>query len=154
MPNPRYVYMMLSPRSLSYSRGALESLSRNFIEPIQLRLITDSKHDREERSDAGWAVAAGPHRWAVYSEEDFAEREETLLAGYDDLRAFRRGRPCWRKITDPLPLAPEIGGRGLDRSMHVVAIGWAALETRIGRGHPRPRVLEMLGCFEMLSCRR
>lgn len=48
MPNRRHVYMVLSPRSLSYSRGALESLFRNSIEPIQLRLIIDSKQDKEE----------------------------------------------------------------------------------------------------------
>jgi len=90
--------MVPSPRSLSYSRGALESLFRNSIEPIQLRLITDSKQDKEELSDAVTALDGGPHQWAVYSEEDLAEREDALFAGYDDLRAFRRGHPCWRKI--------------------------------------------------------
>jgi hypothetical protein len=105
MPNPRHVYMVLSPRSLSYSLGALESLFRNCIEPIQLRLITDSKQDKVLLSDAVAALDAGPHKWAVYSEDDLAEREETLFAGYDYLRAFRRGHPCWRKITDPLLLS-------------------------------------------------
>ena len=105
MPNPRHVYMVLSPRSLSYSRGALESLFRNSIEPIHLRLITDSKQDKEELSDAVVALDTGPHQWAVYSEEDLAEREEALFAGYDHLRVFRRGHPCWRKITDPLLLS-------------------------------------------------
>jgi hypothetical protein len=105
MPNPRHVYMVLSPRSLSYSRGALESLFRNCIEPIHLRLITDSKQDKEELSDAVAALDSEPHQWAVYSEDDLAEREETLFAGYDALRAFRRGHPCWRKITDPLLLS-------------------------------------------------
>jgi hypothetical protein len=105
MPNPRHVFMVLSPRSLSYSRGALESLFRNSIEPIQLRLITDSKQDKEELSDVVAALDTGPHQWTVYSEEDLAEREEVLFAGYDDLRTFRRGHPCWRKITDPLLLS-------------------------------------------------
>lgn len=97
--------MVLSPRSLSYSRGALESLFRNSMEALQLRLITDSKQDKEVLSDAVAALDAGPHQWAVYSEEDLAEREEMLFARYDDLRAFRRGHPCWRKITDPLLLS-------------------------------------------------
>jgi hypothetical protein len=97
--------MVLSPRSLSYSRGALESLFRNCLEPIQLRLITDSQQDKEELSDAVAALGTGPHQWAVYSEKDLAEREEALLSGYDALRAFRRGHPCWRKITDPLLLS-------------------------------------------------
>ena len=39
MPNPLYVYMVLSPRSLSYSRERVASLFRNSIEPIQLRLV-------------------------------------------------------------------------------------------------------------------
>src|SRR5271170_1231592 len=104
MPNLRHVYMVLSPRSLSYSRGALESLFRNSIEPIQLRLITDSKQDKEELSIALAALDTGPHQRAAYSEEDLAEREEALFAGYDDLRAFRRGHRSWRKITDPLLL--------------------------------------------------
>jgi hypothetical protein len=97
--------MVLSPRSLSYSRGALESLFRNSIEPIQLRLITDSKQDKDELSDVAAALDTGPHQWSVYSEEDLAEREEALFARYDNLRAFRRGHPCWRKITDPLLLS-------------------------------------------------
>ena len=105
MQNPRHVYMVLSPRSLSYSRGALESLFRNSVEPIQLRLITDAKQDKEELSDAIAALDTGSHRWAVYSEQDLAEREEALFASHDNLRAFRRGHPCWRKITDPLLLS-------------------------------------------------
>lgn len=105
MPNPRHVYMVLSPRSLSYSRGALDSLFRNCIDPIHLRLITDSQQDKKELSEAVTALDAGPHQWAVYSEDDLAEREEALFAGFDDLRAFRRGHPCWRKITDPLLLS-------------------------------------------------
>jgi hypothetical protein len=97
--------MVLSPRSLSYARGALESLFRNSIEPIQLRLITDAKRDKEELSDAVAGLDAAPHQWAVYCEEDLAEREASIFAGYDHLRAFRGGHPCWRKITDPLLLS-------------------------------------------------
>lgn len=105
MPNPRHVYMVLSPRSLSYSRGALESLFRNSLEPIQLRLITDSRQDKEELFEAVSAIDGGPHSWTVYSEDDLADREAAIFAGYDNLRAFRRGHPCWRKITDPFLLS-------------------------------------------------
>jgi hypothetical protein len=97
--------MVLSPRSLSYSRGALESLFSNSLEPIQLRLITDSKQDKEELSEAVNVIDVGPHQWAVYSEEDLDDREAAIFAGHDNLRAFRRGHPCWRKITDPLLLS-------------------------------------------------
>jgi hypothetical protein len=101
----RHVYLVLSPRSLSYARDALESLFVNSLEDLHLRLITDSGHDKEELSEALAALDSKAHRWTVYAEQDLAEPEEALFAGYDNLRAFRRGHPCWRKITDPLLLS-------------------------------------------------
>jgi hypothetical protein len=86
----------------------LESLFRNSLEAIHLRLITDSKSDKEELSEAAEALDSGRHQWTVYSENDLAEREDVLFAGYENLHFFRRGHPCWRKITDPLLLGdPE-----------------------------------------------
>jgi hypothetical protein len=105
MTSYRHVYMVLSPRSLSYARDALESLFANAIEPMHLRLITDSDSDKQELSDAAAGLDAGSHRWTVYSEDDLGEREEAIFAGHDNLRAFRRGHPCWRKISDPLLLS-------------------------------------------------
>jgi hypothetical protein len=104
MPTVRQIYMVLSPRSLGYARDALESLFRNSMEPLHLSLITDSKQDKEELSAATAALDTGQHAWTVYSEDELAEREEALFAGHENLRAFRRGHPCWRKITDPLLL--------------------------------------------------
>ena len=101
----RHVYMVLSPRSLSYARDALESLFANSDEDLHLRLITDSERDKEELSESLAALDAKAHRWTVYSEHDLAAREEALFAEHDNLRAFRRGHPCWRKITDPLLLS-------------------------------------------------
>jgi hypothetical protein len=101
----RQVYMLLSPRSLGYARDALDSLFRNSLETIHLRLITDSEKDRQELSEAVSQLKANTHQWTVYSEGDLVAREETLFAGYDNLRAFRHGHPCWRKITDPLLLS-------------------------------------------------
>jgi hypothetical protein len=101
----RHVYMVLSPRSLSYARDALESLFRNAIEPMHLRLITDSEADKQELSAAVAALDSGFHQWSVYSENDLADREEAIFAGHENLRNFRRGHPCWRKISDPLLLA-------------------------------------------------
>ena len=60
--------MVLSPRSLSYSRGALESLFRNSIEPIHLRLITDSKQDKEELSDAVAALEPQPAQFFMQAD--------------------------------------------------------------------------------------
>ncbi len=98
----RHVYMVLSPRSLSYARDALESLFGNSVEDLHLRLITDSEQDKEELTGTLQAIDSKTHRWTVYSEQDLAGPEEALFAGHDRLRAFRRGHPCWRKITDPL----------------------------------------------------
>ena len=98
----RHVYMVLSPRSLSYARDALESLFANSVEDLHLLLITDSEQDKEELSETLRALDSKAHQWTVFSELDLAGREEALFAGHDNLRAFRRGHPCWRKITDPL----------------------------------------------------
>ena len=105
MPISRQVYMVLSPRSLSYARDALASLFANSAERIHLRLITDSKEDQAQLSEAVAALSTGQHSCTVFSEDDVAEREEALFGGYESLRAFRRGHPCWRKITDPLLLS-------------------------------------------------
>jgi len=101
----RHVYMVLSPRSLSYARDALESLFGNSVQDLHVRLITDSERDKEELTETLDAIDSRTHRWTVYAEQDLAEREEALFAGHDNLRAFRRGHPCWRKITDPLLLS-------------------------------------------------
>ena len=98
----RHVYMVLSPRSLSYARDALESLFANSVEDLHLRLITDSERDKEELSETLRALDSKAHQWTVFSEQELAGREEALFTGHDNLRAFRRGHPCWRKITDPL----------------------------------------------------
>jgi hypothetical protein len=45
------------------------------------------------------------HQCTVFAEEDLGAREEALFARYENLRAFRGGHPCWRKITDPLLLS-------------------------------------------------
>lgn len=105
MPNVREVYMVLSPRALGYAKDALESLFRNANEPIHLRLITDSAPDKQELSEAVARLQTTGHWWSVYAEDDLAGREAALFDRYANLRAFRRGHPCWRKITDPLLLS-------------------------------------------------
>lgn len=105
MPTTRQIYMVLSPRSLSYAGDALESLFRNSLEPLNLRLITDSSDDKEKLADAVSRIDAKTHRWTVYSEEEISERETALFDRHASLRALRHGHPCWRKITDPLLLS-------------------------------------------------
>jgi hypothetical protein len=107
IPGPlRRVFMVLSPRSLSYSRYALESLFRNVAEPIHLHLITDSPEDRAKLEEelAEHQQTAG-HAWSVYAENDLKDMEAELFGRFPHLRQFRKGHPCWRKITDPVLLS-------------------------------------------------
>jgi hypothetical protein len=94
--------MVLSPRSLGYATDAIESLLSNSLETLHLRLITDSEQDKQELCDAMAAIDIKAHQWTVYSEQDLAAREDAVFAEHNNLRAFRHGHPCWRKITDPL----------------------------------------------------
>lgn len=105
MTQLRQVYMVLSPRFLSYARDALESLFCNSLEVLQVRLITDSEDDKQELSEAVALLDAKAHRWQVFSENDLDDHEEDLFRRHVNLRAFRRGHPCWRKVTDPLLLS-------------------------------------------------
>ncbi len=111
----RQVYMVLSPRSLGYARVALESLFRKAQEPLNVHLITDSQADKHKLTEAirvphdvpsaaqGIVGAIPPtHTITITAEKELAEAESRIFAALPNLRAFRHGHPCWRKITDPL----------------------------------------------------
>ena len=101
----RQVYMVLSPRSLGYAKATLESLFANALEPLAVHLITDSKADAHALTEATQLLGMAAHTCSVTAEEELADAESTLLANLPNLRAFRHGHPCWRKITDPLLLS-------------------------------------------------
>ena len=104
-PAHRLLHMVLSPRSLAYAQSALESLFRNSADPIDLHLITDSFENKQQLADAVEALVPGPiHRWSVTAEEELADAEAAVFASLPNLRRFRHGHPCWRKVTDPLLL--------------------------------------------------
>ncbi len=101
----RQLYMVLSPRSLSYAHAALESLFRNSVAPINLHLVTDSSADAEALALAVHELNPDArHSWSVTAEEQMNDAEAELFGGLPNLRAFRHGHPCWRKVTDPLLL--------------------------------------------------
>ncbi len=105
-PSHRQLYMVLSPRSLPYAHAALASLLRNSAAPINLHLVTDSADDGDAL--AGTVHELEPdarHAWSVASEEQLNDAEAQLFGGLPNLRAFRHGHPCWRKVTDPLLLS-------------------------------------------------
>jgi len=102
----RQLYMVLSPHSLSYANAALESLFRNSVDAINLHLVTDSTQDADALSQA--VDELGPdlrHRWSVTAEDELNDAEATQFGRLPNLRAFRHGHPCWRKVTDPLLLS-------------------------------------------------
>jgi hypothetical protein len=104
----RRAFMVLSPGSLGYSHLALESLFRNCAEPVHLHLITDSPADKEKLTEElTLRQNPGEHRWSVFHEEELADREASLFGPYPNVRLFRHGHPCWRKITDPVLLSKD-----------------------------------------------
>jgi hypothetical protein len=98
--------MILSPRSLVYARHALRSLLGNALEPIDLRLITDSNSDKQLLLEETASYPFGSrHRCTIFAQEDLDDLESSTFGHYSMLRLFRGGHPCWRKITDPLLLS-------------------------------------------------
>jgi hypothetical protein len=102
----RGVYMVLSAKALPYAEKAIDSLFRHVQEPVSLTLVTDGASDKVEieRCLRGLQIPA-QHAWQVFDQAEADERAELVFADHPNLRAFRQGHPCWRKITDPLLFA-------------------------------------------------
>jgi hypothetical protein len=102
----RRVFMILSPHALPYASNALDGLLHNVLEPLQLHLITDSAGDRDLLfEELGKRLETAPHACSFYAKEDLADAEATVFAQFPNLRLFRNGHPCWRKVTDPILLS-------------------------------------------------
>lgn len=102
--SPRHLYMVLSPHSLAYAKLALRTLLLNSREILALNLITDSPEDARTLAEAVAVLPPHAHSVQVVAEQDLDDAEATRFARYPNLRAFRHGHPCWRKITDPVLL--------------------------------------------------
>ena len=99
----RKVYCILSSRSLPYAVKALESLTANSLDDLDVTLITDGAADKVALVEAMNALDVSPrHAWRVCAQAEADERALTVLARYPNIAAFRFGHPCWRKITDPM----------------------------------------------------
>lgn len=99
---PRRVFLLLSPRALSYAKSAVASLLRHSEEPLALHLITDSEQDKQLLAEALAELLPQAATHSITGEADLADAEATRFARWPHLRAFRAGHGCWRKITDPL----------------------------------------------------
>jgi hypothetical protein len=101
----RKIYIVLSPRSLSYAAPGLQSLLRHSLDSLDIALITDTAEDQEQLEEAAGSFKnTGAHTFRVTKSDDLADLEASTFRGHSNLRAFRHGHPCWRKITDPLLL--------------------------------------------------
>jgi hypothetical protein len=99
----RRVFCVLSARALPYARQALISLLAHSSQALSVALITDTELDKQELSDAVSSIAvSGEHKWSVHSQAEADDRAETVFARHANLRNFRLGHPCWRKLTDPI----------------------------------------------------
>ncbi len=107
----RRLFMVLSPRSLPYARLALGSLFRNCSNDFSLSLITDSNDDVNSLIGAldGLETNTGDVKRTVQvlGEAELADLHETKFGKFEHIREFRRGHPCWRKITDPILLSED-----------------------------------------------
>ena len=105
----RYAYVVLSSRALPYAELCLRSLLDHAMEPLSLTLITDSLADKEALTEALERIAPNPrHVWAIFDRTEADARAEVQFAGLPHLQQFRKGHPCWLKITDP-PLFAAAG---------------------------------------------
>jgi hypothetical protein len=94
---------VLSARALPYARQALISLLARSSQALSVVLITDTELDKQELSNALSSIAVPEkHKWSVHSQAEADDRAETVFSRHVNLRNFRRGHPCWRKLTDPI----------------------------------------------------
>ncbi|AXC10130.1 hypothetical protein ACPOL_0769 [Acidisarcina polymorpha] len=97
---------MLSPRSLSYARLGLQSLLLHCLDLLEVTLITDTFEDQDLLAHTVNELSnPRAHRIRIVAKDELADLESTTFARYANLRSFRQGHPCWRKITDPLLLS-------------------------------------------------
>lgn len=101
-PAVRRIFLLLSPRALSYAKPGVASLLRHAQEPLSLQLITDSAEDKRRLEDELGDLLPQTAAHHVTSEDELADAEATRFGRWPHLRAFRAGHGCWRKITDPL----------------------------------------------------
>lgn len=96
----RSVTMVAGIDAIGYAELAIATLLAKCRDPIRFTLLTDSAADKA-RYAALLARLPGDAPRAVFDQSDCDARAEEVFADHPNIRAFRRGHPCWRKITDP-----------------------------------------------------
>jgi hypothetical protein len=101
--NRRKLFCVMSARALPYAEKGVESLFANLLEPVSLTIITDGDEDKITIAETVSRVPLHlDHKWSVYSQNEADERASSVFRRYPQIGQFRRGHPCWRKLTDPL----------------------------------------------------
>lgn len=100
--------MVLSARSLSYASHCLDSLLQKSDEPMRLRLITDAAEDAAQlQAEIARLQPPARHVVSIHEQREIDAIAEQKLRDFPQVRRFRFGHPCWRKITDPALLAAD-----------------------------------------------
>jgi hypothetical protein len=104
----RKLFCVMSARALPYAEKGIQSLFSNLLEPVSLTIITDEEEDKKAIIESVSSVSLPlEHRWAVYSQSEADVRASEVLRRHPHIGQFRKGHPCWRKITDPLLFSAE-----------------------------------------------
>ncbi len=97
----RDVALVLGSFCISYASRAVQSLLRNSLEPVRVRLITDAAEDKTKLEEMVAGLELHGHDVLVHAQAEADDIAESRFAQWPHLRRFRFGHPCWRKLTDP-----------------------------------------------------
>lgn len=100
MSGPRNAYMVAGSDALPYVGLAIESLLAKSVEPVRLTVLTDAAADRERYANLVAALGLDG-KVRIFDKQACDERASEVFGRHPNVRAFRDGHPCWRKITDP-----------------------------------------------------
>jgi hypothetical protein len=101
------IYMVAGIDAIGYGEIAIESLFANCKDSFNFTLITDTAEDKRRYSEMLRRFSE-IKQIQVMDENDCDKKAEIFYDKYSYIKEFRKGHPCWRKITDP-SLFSEIG---------------------------------------------
>ncbi|TPE49902.1 hypothetical protein [Amaricoccus solimangrovi] len=96
----RSITMVAGRDALGYAEVAIGSLLANCRDPIRFTILTDGPAEKRAYAELLARLPSDTPR-AVHDAAECDARAEAAFRAHPALRAFRRGHPCWRKITDP-----------------------------------------------------
>lgn len=97
------IVISLSASSLPYASLCIRSLAENLDGDEAIHLLTDTTGDLERLQ----RTFADLGRIKVHLSDELWEDGGNPMRRYAGLEKFRKGHPCWRKLTDPMLLARE-----------------------------------------------